>query len=343
LMEQFDLTKIQASAILDIKLRHLAKLEEAKLKKEQSALVKERKSIEQTLGSRALLNNLIKREINEEIKKFGDQRRSPIKQRKEAEAFSEEEILEAEPVTVVLSQKGWIRSAKGHDFDLTRIKFKSGDDLLAHARTMSNRPTVFLDSAGRAYSLPTHSFPSARSLGEPLTGRLSLPGDSVVTAMLTGEDSDLFLLFTDTGFGFITEFANLPSKNKNGKAVLTISPNAAIMPPEPVAAPDSDNILVITTSGRLLIFPVTQMPVLEKGKGNKIIGIPKDQLFTPGAERVKFLKVLPPDAKVVIFSGKHFLNLKPGNQENYKSRRGLRGRKLPRGYQNVTRLEINQA
>lgn len=340
LIEKFDLTVIQAEAILEIKLRHLAKLEEIKIKGEKDKLDKERKNLEKILGSKKRLRNLIKKEIKDDIKKYGDKRRSPIKERKEAEAFSEEEIIVAEPVTVVLSENGWIRSAKGHEFDPDKIKFKSGDTLLSHARTMSNRPTVFIDSTGRSYSVPTHTFPSARGLGEPLTGRLALPPDSSIKTMLTGDDNDLFLFFTDTGFGFITKFSNLTAKNKNGKAVLNLSGLANIMEPAPVKNPDTDIIAAITTSGRMLIFPVKEMPELEKGKGNKIIGIPRDQLMVPGAERVKFLKVLPCESKIVIYSGKHLLNLKHGNQENYRSKRGLRGKKLPRGYQNVSRIEI---
>lgn len=340
LIQRFGLSERQADAILEIKLRHLAKLEEIKIKTERDELDMEQESIEKTLASKNMLNSLIKKEIRQDIKAHGDERRSPIKARKEAEAFSEEDVMTIEPLTIILSRNGWVRSAKGHDFDPEKAKFKSGDSLLSVARTMSNRQTVFLDSTGRSYSIASHTFPSVRGMGEPLTGRIVLRPDVSIEFMVTGEDSDLLLLASDTGFGFVTGISNLFSRGKNGKAVINLGEGALLVPPEPVHDPEKDLMLAITSAGRCLIFSVNEMPRLEKGKGNKIIGIPGSELAAIGGERLKLLKVFPPDASIIIHAGKHALKLTPPNQQNYLSKRGYRGRKLPRGYQSVSHVEI---
>ncbi len=336
----FDLSEIQAEAILEIKLRHLARLEEIKIKGEKDQLDKERKSIEKILSSDRLIKNLIKREIREDAKKYGDKRRSPIKERQTAEAFSKEKIITIEPVTIILSKNGWVRSAKGHDIDPEKIKFKPGDSFLSHGRTMSNKSIVFIDSTGRVYSVYAYDLPSARGMGEPLTTKLTIKPQASVTAMLTGEDDDFFLLFSDTGFGFIAKFKNLVTRNRAGKAGLILSGKAIVMKPEKINKPGSDAIAAVTTAGRLIIFPVKEMPVLEKGKGNKIIGIPRSQLEHEGGERIKILKIVPENALIAIYSGKHFLKLTPKNQEPYRSKRGLRGKKLPRGYQMVREIDV---
>ncbi|SMC60467.1 DNA topoisomerase IV subunit A [Desulfocicer vacuolatum DSM 3385] len=340
LMQRFNLSNRQAKSILEIKLRHLARLEEMKIKGEQEELDKERKSLEKILGSKKQLTNLIKKEIRQDIKVHGDERRSPICERKEAEAFSEEEVIATEPVTVILSTNGWIRSAKGHDIDPSKLKFKTGDSLRTHARIMSNRPVIFLDNTGRSYALSAHSLPSARGMGEPLTGRLALKPEAFICHMVTGEDDALYFIYSDTGFGFITDFENLITRNKNGKVLINLSPQAQLMTPEIIKQPSTDLIAVITTAGRFLIFPVQEMPKLEKGKGNKIIGITKGEIENSRGERINILKIIPRGATLVIHAGKHFLRLKPGNQENYTGKRGLRGRKLPRGFQNVKDLEV---
>ncbi len=336
----FDLSSVQAEAILEIKLRHLARLEEIKIKAERDVLDRERKKIEKILGSDRLIKNLIKQEIKSDVKRHGDKRRSPIRQRKEAEAFLKEEIIPVEPVTIILSRNGWIRSAKGHDIDPKKIKFKPGDSFLTHGRTMSNKRIVFIDSTGRSYSLPAHALPSARGMGEPLTTQFTIKPEADITAMLTGEEDDLFLLFSDTGFGFITKFSNLITRSKTGKTELFLSNQAMVMTPEPVHNPDSDSIVAITTTGRMIIFPVKEMPILEKGKGNKIIGIPRNQFEHQDGERLKILKIIPDKSSIIIYSGKHFLKLTHKNQESYRSKRGYRGRKLPRGYQTVRKLGI---
>lgn len=340
LIQRFGLSELQADAILEIKLRHLARLEEIKIRAERDELDIERGSLEKTLESESMLNGLIKKEIRQDIKTHGDERRSPIKTRKESEAFSQEDVIAVEPVTVLLSKNGWVRAAKGHDFDPEKAKFKSGDDLLAVARTMSNRQTVFLDSSGRSYSIASHTFPSVRGMGEPLSGRLVLKSDVSIKFMVTGEDSDLVLLASDSGFGFITEISNLFSRGKNGKALITLSEGEELTPPEAVHNPETDLILAITTAGRCLIFPVNEMPRLDKGKGNKIIGIPGSELSTNGGERIRLLRVVPCDASIAIHAGKHALKLNPANQQSYQSRRGYRGKRLPRGYQSVSHVEI---
>lgn len=340
LMDSFGLGARQAEAILEIKLRHLAKLEEIRITAEKNDLEKEQLRIEKTLGSRKILTTLIKKEIHQDIKKHGDERRSPIKTRQEAEAFSEIDVIPMEPVTIILSRNGWIRSAKGHDIDPEKLKFKTGDSMLAHARTMSNKQVAFLDSSGRSFSVYAHTLPSARGMGEPLTGRFVIGQEAVIQTMISGKDNELVLLFSDTGFGFIVEISNLFARSKNGKAIINLDKYAVLMNPEYISNPETNQIAVITTAGRLLIFPVNQMPKLEKGKGNKIIGIPKDQLLISGAERLKILKILPSGATIMLYSGKHFLRLNPENQERYNGKRGYRGKKLPRGYQNVNKIEI---
>ena len=340
LVERFNLSTRQARAILEMRLRHLARLEEIKIRGEQAELEGERNTLEKTLGSQKLLKNLIKKEIRQDIKTHGDQRRSPLRERKEAEAFSEEAVIPTEPVTLILSKNGWIRSAKGHDIDPGRLKFKSGDGLKSHACTLSNRQAAFIDSTGRSFSLFAHTLPSARGLGEPLTGRFSLKPEAVIQTMVTGEEEDLFFLYSDTGFGFITDFNTLLSRNKNGKALINLDPHAVLMDPIQLVSPETDRIAVITTAGRFLIFPVKEMPKLEKGKGNKIIGIPRDQIQSPDGERIHTLHLIPPDTTLIIHAGKHFLRLKPGNQEGYQGKRGYRGKKLPRGFQNVSYVEV---
>ncbi|MBF0389563.1 MAG: DNA topoisomerase IV subunit A [Desulfamplus sp.] len=341
LIQKFGLSEMQADAILEIKLRHLAKLEEIKIRTERDELEKEKLSIEKSLSSPNHLHNLIKKEIRQDIKTHGDERRSPIKERKEAEAFSKEDIITLEPLTIILSQNGWIRSAKGHDFDPQKVKFKSGDELLIAANTMSNRQAIFLDSEGRSYSIASHTFPSARGMGEPLSGRLIIKPEATIKFMIASEDDNsLILLASDIGFGFVTQISNLYSKVKNGKAIINLTENGSLLPPQYIDNEKSDLIIAITTTGRCIIFPVSQMPILDKGKGNKIIGIPFEELTKPDGERIKVLKVLPYGASIAIHTAKHLLKLNPSNQQNYHGRRGYRGRKLPRGYHNVNHVEI---
>ena len=340
LIAKFDLTEKQAETILEIKLRQLAKLEEIKIKSEQKELDKERKKIEAILSSGQKLKNEIKKEIRKDKKKYGNERLSLIKKRDNAEAFSEAEVIDKEPVTVTLSKNGWIRSAKGHDVDPEKLKFKIGDELMSYTRTFNDKPVIFLDSKGRSYSIPCHTLPSARGFGEPITGRLSINQDSYIQYILgNGGDTTIFLS-SDLGYGFFTTLSNFITKNRNGKALINIPANAKLLEPQIVNSMDNACISAVTTKGRLLIFKASEMPKLDKGKGNKIISIPKKELNSPDPEKLKLLKILPDNANLVINTKRDSLILNKGNQENYLGKRAQRGKKLPRGYQIITSLDI---
>jgi len=340
LIKAFSLTEIQADAILEIRLRQLARLEEIKLTSELKDLKSQRKKLEKILGNEKAFKDYIKEEIKADTKEYGDKRRSPIKVRKEAERFSVTDVIDIEPVTVILSKNGWIRSAKGHDINPETVKFKSGDSLLGHLRTKSDKPIVFLDSTGRSYMLYSHALPSARGNGEPLTGHLSIQPNAVIKYMLAGKANQHFLMASDSGYGFLIKFDDFLTNYKNGKAVVTLKGKHQLLNPEIVMDLENDYIAAVTSKGRLLIFTLNQLPCLKKGQGNKIISIPKKELDSPDPEKLKFLKILPLNSNLVIHSGRHFFKLTPGNQKDYTGMRGHRGRKLPRGYQNVDTIEI---
>ncbi|MBT4877450.1 MAG: DNA topoisomerase IV subunit A [Desulfobacula sp.] len=340
LIKAFSITELQATAILEIRLRQLAKLEEIKIKSEQKDLNSQKKELERILGKEKAFKKYIKEEIKSDAKKYGDKRRSPIKKRKEAEKFSVTDVMDIQPVTIILSKNGWIRSAKGHDINPEAVKFKSGDSLLGHLRTKSDKPIIFLDNTGRSYMLFSHTLPSARSNGEPLTGHLSIQANAHIKFMLSGENNNHFLIGSSRGYGFILKFEDLLTNYKNGKAVVTLKENHELLNPEAVIDLEKDYIAAITSKGRLLIFKLNQLPNLKKGQGNKIISIPKRELKPPVPETLNFIKILPPNANIFIYSGRHYLKLNPGNQKDYTGMRGHRGKKLPRGYQNVDRVEI---
>lgn len=340
LIKAFSITEIQAEAILEVRLRQLARLEEIKIKKELKDLKSERKELEKILGNEKIFKDYIKEEINSDAAKYGDKRRSPIKQREEAEKFSLTDVMDIEPVTIILSTQGWIRSAKGHEINPETVKFKSGDSLLACLRTRSDKPIIFLDNTGRSYMLFSHALPSARGNGEPLTGHLSILPNAVVKFMLSGENNDHFLMGSDNGYGFIIKFSDLLTPFKNGKAIVTLKGKNQLLAPENVVDLEKDAVAAITSEGRLLIFTLNQLPYLKKGQGNKIISIPKKSSDPVNPEKLKFLKILPFNSILVIHSGRHFLKLSPGNQKDYTGKRGQRGKKLPRGYQNVDKVEI---
>ncbi len=340
LIKAFPLSELQAIAILEIRLRQLARLEEIKLQSEQKDLNSQRKNLEKILGNEKTFKEYIKEEINSDAKEYGDKRRSPIKKRKEAEKFSVTDVMDIEPVTIILSKNGWIRSAKGHEINPETVKFKSGDSLLGHLRTRSDKPIIFLDNTGRSYMLFSHTLPSARSNGEPLTGHLSIQPNAHIKFMLSAENNNHFLMGSDNGYGFIVKFDDFLTNYKNGKAIVTLKENHELLNPEAVIDLEKDSIAAITSKGRLLIFKLRQLPNLKKGKGNKIISIPKKELKSTTPEILSFLKILPLNANLFIYSGRHFLKLSPGNQKDYTGMRGHRGKKLPRGYQNVDRVEI---
>lgn len=337
LMKRFNLSDTQAEAILELKLRHLAKLEEIKIRGEQDELAKERDHLEKILGSAKLLKSLIRKELLEDAGKFGDKRRSPIVARAEAQAIREEEMLPSEPITVVLSEKGWVRAAKGHDIDSANLSYRAGDDFKADAKGRSNQLAVFLDSTGRSYSLPAHSLPSARGQGEPLTSRLKPEPSATFEAVIIGDPQQLYLLASDAGYGFVTKLDELYTKNRSGKAVLKLPQGSRVLPPRLVSDYKKQSVAAITTDGRLLIFPIADLPQLPRGKGNKIINVPSSKV-AKREEYVIDLAVLNADSHLTLYAGKRSLTLKPGDLAYYKGERGRRGNKLPRGFHNAERI-----
>jgi topoisomerase-4 subunit A len=337
LMERFALTEIQADAILDLKLRQLAKLEEIKIRGEQAELAKEKANIEQTLGSAKRLRALIRKELSEDMAQFGDDRRSKLVQRTEAQAMREEEMLPAELITVILSQKGWVRAAKGHEFDVDNLSYKAGDSLLMSAKGRSNQQAVFIDSTGRSYSLAAHTLPSARGQGEPLTGRLNPPPNSVFTGLLLAEATQLILLASDAGYGFITELQNLYSKNRAGKAMLSLSNGAKPLTPQLIEDLEHSRLAAVSAEGHLLIFSLQELPQLPRGKGNKIMNIPMSK-FASKQDYLVAIQVLAPNQSLVIHSGKKPLIIQPKDLQHYEGERGRRGNMLPRGVRKIDSL-----
>lgn len=280
LMSRFGISEMQSESILELKLRHLAKLEEMKIRGEQDELAKERDKLQAILGSERRLNSLLKKEIQADAENYGDNRRSPLNERSEAKAMSEHDILPSEPITVVLSEMGWVRSAKGHDIDPTNLNYKSGDSFRSAARGKTNQAVVFLDTTGRSYSLDPLELPSARSQGEPLTGKLTLPPGASIEQVLMAPEQQKYLLASDAGYGFICTFNDLVTKNKTGKALINLPENAKIISPIEIENEQQQLLLAITKAGRMLVFPVSDLPQLSKGKGNKIINIPGAQAAT---------------------------------------------------------------
>jgi topoisomerase-4 subunit A len=339
LMERFGLSDIQADYILDTRLRQLARLEEMKIRGEQDELAKERAKLLALLGSEAKLKKLVRDEIIKDAETYGDDRRSPIVARGEAKALSETELMPTEPVTVVISEKGWVRCAKGHDVDATGLSYKAGDGFKVAAPGRSNQYAVFIDSTGRSYSLAAHSLPSARGQGEPLTGRLTPPPGATFECVMLPDDSALYVIASDAGYGFVVKGEDLQAKNKAGKALLSLPAGAQVVPPKPLGNREEDWLAAVTTEGRLLLFPVRDLPQLGKGKGNKIIGIPGERVASR-EEYLTDLAVLPVGATLVLQAGKRTLSLKSDDLEHYKGERGRRGNKLPRGFQRVDSLLV---
>ena len=339
LMKAFKISERQSEAILELRLRQLAKLEEIKIKTEQQELSDERKTLEQLLKSATRLKTFIKNEIKADAEKFGDARRSRLVEREEARAFSETELLSTEPVTIVLSERGWMRSAKGHDVDPRALQYKSGDGFKIAARGKSNQLAIFLDSTGRAYSLPAHTLPSARGQGEPVSGKVNLPSGATFEGVVIGDDDRDVLLASDAGYGFVAKLGDLISKNKSGKAILRLPKGSVLLPAVMIQNYDSDRIVSVTNEGRMLMFPLSQLPRLAKGKGNKIINIPSARV----AERIEFvvaMTTVTAEDTLTVYAGRRHHNLKPADLQHYQGERGRRGNKLPRGFQNVDRIEV---
>jgi topoisomerase-4 subunit A len=330
LIQRFNLTDQQAEAILELKLRHLARLEEMRISAEQDALNKERKALEETLKSPTKLRKLIRTELLHDAEKYGDTRRSPIVTRQEAKILSEKSTLPSETLTIILSQTGWIRAAKGQDTDLSKLSYRSGDALLMAIHAKSNQDVIFLDSTGKTYSLSAHTLPSARGQGEPLTGRLKPEPGATFIALLAGQPEQKYLLASDAGYGFITTLADMHTRNRTGKVTLKLSDNAKTFPPQ-LCSEGAELLAALTNDGRLLVFPLTEVPELPRGKGNKIINVPSAKAKTH-EEYVIDLKILSKNDTLQIQSGKHKLKLTPSDLKNYYGERGRKGQKLPRGF-----------
>ena len=329
LMTRFNLSDEQAEAILNLRLRHLAKLEEHQLQAEKDKLEEERSNLELILGSERRLNTLIKKEIQEDAKKYTSPRMSQLVEREEAKAISESEMTPAEPVTVILSEMGWVRCAKGHDIDPAGLSYKAGDKYLAHACGKSNQPVIFIDSTGRSYALDPLSLPSARSQGEPLTGKLTLPAGATIEQVIMEPEKQELLMASDAGYGFICKFEDLIARNKAGKALISLPENAKVLKPETLS--ESASLLVSLTSvGRMLIFPVRDLPALSKGKGNKIISIPAANAKARSELLVK-LFLISEQASLEFHSGKRKITLKPEDLQKFRAERGRKGSQLPRG------------
>ncbi len=338
LIARFNLSDTQAEYILDTKLRQLARLEEVKIRAEQDELAQEKAELERLLGSDARLKTLVKKELIATAEEYGDERRSPLAERGEAQAFSEKDLMTAEPITAVLSDKGWIRAAKGHEIDPISLNYKSGDKFLSAAKGKSNQNVFLQDTTGRFYALPGHTLPSARGQGEPATGRLKMPPGALFTDVVMGADEQKILLGTDAGYGFIATIGDLFTKNKAGKAVVSIPKGARIVAPKMLGEQNS-LIAAVSNEGRMLVFPVTELPQLARGKGNKIINIPSSRLQSR-EEYVVDYGIIPSGGSLVVHSGKRYLVMKDKDLDHYRGERGRRGHKLPRGFQKVDRLDI---
>ena len=337
LMKRFKLSDEQAEAILETKLRHLAKLEEMKIREEQAKLAEESAQIQAVLGSKAKLKKLIIDEINADAEKYGDARRSKIVEREAAQAIDETSLIANEPVTVVLSSAGWVRAAKGHEIDARELQYRAGDAFQHAVAGKSLQQAVFIDSTGRCYTLPAHSLPSARGLGEPLSGRLDPPDGSKFAGLMLGEPEDLWLLASDFGYGFTVRLKELYARNRAGKSVLRVPDNALVLPPAAVTS-DKGLVAVANNEGRLLVFKVSDVPELPKGKGSKLFNIPSKKADS----REEFLAgvaVVPPDRSLVIWTGDRKMTLSFADLKDYRGERAQRGSVLPRGWRGVTRLE----
>ena len=339
LMKRFKLSDIQAEAILELKLRHLARLEEMKIRGEQADLQKERDSLQTTLGSERRMKTLVKKELLEDAETYGDDRRSPIIARDAATAMDASDLIPNEPVTVVLSEKGWVRAAKGHEVDPQTLNYKSGDGYQDSVRGRSNQSAMFLDSTGRVYAVTAHGLPSARSLGEPLSGRVKSPDGATFVGVMMGEDEAQFVMATSSGYGFVGKLGSMTSRNKAGKAVLSVPKGSAVLTPARVYNPETDLVVALGSDGKLLAFPVTELPELAKGKGNKILSIPK---ATSAKSQVSLqaVRVMGPKNSLKIVSGKRHTTLRFKDVQEYISQRGLRGHSLPRGFQKVAQLIV---
>jgi len=335
LMKRFKLSEIQAEAILELKLRYLNRLEEMEIRGEQAKLTEERSALEKILGSKKLLRKQVRDELVKDAEEFGDKRRSPIVEREAARALDPTALIPSEPVTVVLSERGWVRAGKGHDLDPTALQYRAGDSFLHAAKGRSNQLAVFIDSTGRTYSLPAHELPSAKGHGEPLTSSLTPPPGATFIGVMMGEPDDLYLMTTDDGYGFVARLEDMQTRLKAGKAVVNVGKDATVLRPQRVMDMASDWVAAATTEGKLLLFGIDELPQLGRGKGVQTIKVHR----TPIApEKVVATAVVPREGTLVVTAGKRYTNLKPSDLEPYVGKRAQRGLKLPRGFQSVSTI-----
>jgi topoisomerase-4 subunit A len=329
LMARFGLTEIQAEAILETKLRHLAKLEEMKIRGEQGELARERDELQKVLGSPARLKNMVKEELLAVAEEYGDKRRTRIVERAAAQAIDENELVVAEPVTVVLSSRGWARAAKGHEIDPRSLSYKTGDEFHSAVRGRSTQQAVFLDSTGRTYCLLAHTLPAARGHGDGAT----------FAGVMMGDPADRYVLASDAGYGFIVKLEELYSRNRAGKAVLNVPEGSQVLVPALVPANDKALICAVSNEGKMLAFPVSELPELAKGKGNKIFGLDSKKV----EKRDEFLTaiaVVAPEQSLVLSSGERKMTLKFAELKDYRGERAQRGAVLPRGWRKVERMDV---
>ena len=339
LITRFTLTDIQAEAILDIKLRHLAKLEEMKIRAEQDALAKERDHLQAILADEEKLKVLVADELKAVSKEYGDARKSPLVLRREAKAIRESDMLPTENVTVILSKLGWVRCAKGHDIDGQALTYKTSDQFLAQAVGKSNQQVVFIDASGRSYSQYAHQLPSARGQGEPLTGRFDISQGRTVVSLLTGAEEDCFVVGANTGYGFVVRLSDMVSKNKAGKALINLG-TGAVLSPIKTQYSDETRLVAVSKQGRMLAFPITELPMLAKGKGNKMMMI-KAQEFKAGRDFLAFWQIVSPGHTLLVHNGKKHKRFSAEELHDYLGTRGLRGSLLPKPYRNVTGLSVD--
>lgn len=334
LMRKFKLTDLQAEAILNLRLRNLARLEEVEIKAERKALTAEKLDLEKTLKSKARLTKLVKAEIQADVDEHGDARRTAVVERESAQAMDESALVGSDPVTVIVSERGWVRAAKGHEIDVAGLSFRSGDGYLASACGRTNQLAVFVDSTGRAYSLPAHSLPSARGQGEPLSSRLKPPDGASFRALLIGEPSDVWVLASSAGFGFLVALEDLHTRNRSGKVALTVPAGADVLASAPVLDPSKGLIAAASSDGYLLVFPAAELPQLSRGKGNKVLGLSSKSKGLSLAA----VTALRPDQGLVVYAGAKHKVIKTKDVDHYRAARGRRGLALPRGFRSVRRL-----
>ncbi|MGK0298630.1 MAG: topoisomerase-4 subunit A [Gammaproteobacteria bacterium] len=341
LMKKFKLSDLQAESILNLRLRKLAKLEEFKIKGELDELGKERKSLKQILDSKTRLKSLIKKEISADAAAYGDDRRSQLKERGEAKAISESELMPTEPLTVIISEKGWVRTAKGHEIDAETLSYRAGDEFKQSARGKSNQLAVFLDSTGRCYTLAAHTFPSARGNGEPISSRVKPPDGAVFAGVMLGEPDEIYLIVSDAGYGFKAKLEDLYTKNKNGKAILSVPKGAGVLSPALVYDPKEDFIAAISNIGRMLVMNIAEFPLLAKGKGIKLIQIPTAKLKTR-EEYVAAVVCFSEGDSLILRTKNQHLSLKPSIIDNFYGERGRRGNMLPKNYRKIISLSVDR-